>query len=206
MKDNSKHIGLEYDEKLWIELIRKGNINSFEKLVITHYEPLCRFAYRLVLRSDVSEDLVQNLFVKIWELRQDWEPSGSIKAYLTKAIKNSALNYLDHQEVKRRQQSSIIEEKHFNMIPSESRAEKLSTCKEFHVALEKAVMDLPKRTRLVYTLHRQDGFKYSEVAWIMDISQKTVESQMTRALKSLRDNLKHFYSPVAVGVLVKMIF
>lgn len=191
---------------MWIELIRKGDTNSFEILVFTYYEPLCRLAYRMVPRSDVSEDLVQNLFVKIWEIRQDWEPHGSIKAYLAKAVKNSALNYLDHQEVKRRQQSSIIEERHFNNIQSESRAEKLSKCQEFHVALEKAVMDLPKRTRLVYTLHRQDGFKYSEIAWIMDISQKTVESQMTRALKSLRDKLKHFYNPAAVGIFVNMVF
>lgn len=206
MKDSRKHSGSEYDEKKWIELIRTGDIISFEKMVVTYYEPLCNFAYRIVLRSDISEDLVQDLFVKIWENRQDWKPSSSIKAYLFKAIKNNALNFLDHQEVKRRQECSIIEEKNYDNIQSESRAEYLFESKEFRVALQKAVMDLPTRTRQVYTLHRQDGFKYSEIAYIMDISQKTVESQMTRALKSLRDKLEHYHNPVAVGIFLNMIF
>ncbi len=190
----NKHKDIVYNEKIWIEQIQNGDTDSFKKMVITYSEPLCIFAYRIVQRSDVAEDLVQDLFVKIWESRDNWEPLGTIKAYLFKAVRNKAINYLDHQKVKIRLHSTIVEQKQFEKTNTESTTEKLFKDKAFVEELQEAIKELPNRTKLVYTLHRQDGFKYSEIAWIMGISQKTVESHMTRALISLRDKLKHFSS------------
>ena len=186
------------DECSWIELIRDGDEYAFELLFREYYGQLTRFTWRYVKSKAVAEGLVQDIFSDIWENREELELSGSIRPYLYKVVRNHSLNYIKHQEVKQKYDPQWMDQKETPMIHyrDEKREEQIRQ------AIEKAVEELPERSKMTYKLHRHDGLTYQEIAEVMDVSVKTVESQMTRTLKILREKLAYLLSFLLVGCLL----
>jgi len=158
---------------------------SFETLFRAHHDALCGFAYRYVQSREVAEDVVQEVFLYLWE---HWNPTAVeayTKAYLFTAVRNAALSHLRHQSVVRRSESQTIElfSRFHPTADGEFRAAELA------LALERAIARLPERCRLVFTLSREQGLTYNEIAAALEISVKTVEMQMGRAYKALRKSL-----------------
>lgn len=183
---------LEAAETRSIEQIRRGDQAVFETVFKTYYPRLCRFLLRMVGSREVAEDLVQDLFLTIWTNRREWRPQASLKAYLYRAARNQAINYLKHQRVVR-----DWEEEARDHLGLASLLNEDFQSKQLEAAVQKAIESLPERCRLIFELHRHDGLKYAEIAQVLDLSVKTVETQMGRALKALRKLLVPYLSSIA---------
>lgn len=181
------------NEEECVDAIRRGDESAFKDLFLTFYDLLCNFSWRYTRSQAVSEDLVQDVFAEIWNKKENLDPEKAISIYLYQAVKNRAIDYLDHQKVVRNyQQNENQPDQNVVFIRST-----ISEEWEFIKAARYAIDELPFRAQQVYTLHREDGLTYPEIAEVMEISVKTVESQMSRALDILRDRLSK-YLPIQV--------
>jgi RNA polymerase sigma-70 factor (ECF subfamily) len=172
---------------VWIERIQAGDHQAFETLFKEYYLPLTRFAWRYVKSKAIAEEIVQDVFADLWDNRGDWGIDHSVRSYLYKTVKNESLNHLKHQKVEEKYDGIWMDQKEKPRInfDYELREEQIKE------AVKEAVEDLPRRAKMTYKLHRHDGLTYHEIAEVMEISVKTVESQMTRTLKTLRERLAY---------------
>jgi RNA polymerase sigma-70 factor (ECF subfamily) len=185
-------------ERAWISRIAAGDEAAFETLFHAYHARLCAFAYRYVGAHDLAEEMVQEVFLFIWDRRETWDVRTSLKSYLFAAVRNAALSYLRHERVVRRHDAETVE---LFTRPTPSTDSEVRTT-ELVAAVQRAVNRLPERCRLVFTLHREQALTYAEIAEVLAISPKTVEVQMGRALKTLRKALAGFLS-IAVLTLLR---
>ncbi len=160
---------------------RDDNYNTlFNEL----YTPLCRFAMKFVTNKDVAEDIVQDLFVYLWENWERLSGSPAIKSYAYTAIKNRALNYLKKEFLKERAEDplELLSDNQEHKLPN---PQELIENKELEAIIERALESLPAKCRTVFTLKRFGDLNNKEVAEQLNISIKTVENQMTIALRKL---------------------
>lgn len=174
--------------QLWISKIKGGDGKAFKKLFLQFYDPLCQFSWQYTRSRHISEELVQEVFLNIWKSRETLDPQQNIKSYLYQSVRNKALNHLKHENLEKEYNHTI---EWLSPSPATQRhsGEEHS---EFVQAAQKAIEDLPDRARQIYKLSRKDGLTYREIATVLDISVKTVESQMSRALKILRKSLSQY--------------
>ncbi|MDX1639362.1 MAG: RNA polymerase sigma-70 factor [Balneolaceae bacterium] len=190
------------DHTYQIEQIVEGDEQAFKKIFLFYYESLCNFCWRYTKSGAVSEDLVQEAFADLWRLRQTLDPAKSIRVYLYQAVKHKALDYLDHQKVVRQHQKSHRRDHSGHVAPSRPKKED----KQFIRSARQAIDNLPTRAQQVYVLHREDGLTYREISAVMDISIKTVESQMSRALDMLRNELRDVFPDEVTERTIAKIF
>ncbi len=170
-----------------MERIRKGDERAFEEMFRAYYEPLCTFAEGYVRTFAVAEELVEDLFLKLWERRGTLVVTGSLRSYLFASIRNASLNHLKHLKVVDRARSVVLQEHGVpGMGQPPPRADEEVHRGELKVALEAAVETLPDRCRTTHLLFWRDGLSYAEIAEAMQVSTKTVENQLARAVKLLR--------------------
>jgi RNA polymerase sigma-70 factor, ECF subfamily len=171
---------------LLIRVLEHDDYEAFEKLFIFNYNSLRNFCKRLVHINEVAEELVSEVLLKIWINRKHITISSSPKSYLFAAVRNISF---DHLRKEKRALWSNLEEA--ETIPCDNYdPHKNSEFAELQAKIEKAVERLPKQCRLVFQLSRDQGLKYNEIAEKLQLSVKTIETQMGRALKSLRISLK----------------
>jgi RNA polymerase sigma-70 factor (ECF subfamily) len=173
--------------------LQKTDENRFiEVLFKKYYSPLCRTVNRIVNDTDAAEDLVQDVFMKVWNNRQTLEINLSIKSYLYRSAINSALNYLEKNKKK-----VHLEESNF-LEPSVNDAEDQLHFNEVQQRVKEATDALPPACKTIFILSRQENMSYKEIADSLQISPKTVENQMGKALKHFREYLsvyiKHLFS------------
>lgn len=159
--------------------------SGFEKLFREHYPVLCAYAYGFVSDYSLSEDIVQDVFLKFWSDRWKIAINTSVKSYLYKAVGNSAFNYIKHQKVIRQYET----EKKNDDENEERSAEDIMSVKELDAKIQSAMSGLPDGQRKIFMMSRMDGLKYREIAYKLGISVKTVENQMGKALAGLRRDL-----------------
>lgn len=183
-------------EDFWIKNIRRGDHQAFEALFKEYYFLLTRFAWRYVESKAIAEEIVQDVFTDIWDQRKSWEITGSLQSYLYTIVKNKCLDYLKHQKIEHKYDNQWMELKKNPTIDfTDEEREQL-----IRKAIKKAIANLPPRGRMTYQLHRYDGLTYEEIAEVMGVSVKTVESQMTRTLKKLRKSLSHLL-PIFIFII-----
>lgn len=167
-----------------IRRIQKGDDKAFEKLFFTYYKRLCGFAVGITNSPELAKDCVQEVFLKIWRNRKNWTINHSLSVYLFRAVRNQALNRVE----KRDTQESYTRQYYEEDFHKEGKRQQLSDSK--HKLVEKiwTVADqLPQRRKMVFELHRKRGLSYKEIAKVMDITRKTVENHMGRALQDIRE-------------------
>ncbi len=174
----------ELDEPGQIVRIRQGDKEAFEALFRTHYEALCRFAARYVDPIETTEDLVQDVFFDLWRRRRTWGPEQSARAFLYGAVRNQALK---HQRWSRVREGMQGHEALREVACYDDPARTVQDRERLRAA-QQVISALPPRRRSVFLLSRRHGLTYAEIATALDISVKTVEAQMGRALKSLREH------------------
>ncbi len=135
---------------------------------------------------DEAEEVVQGVFFKVWERRGQLEVTVSLKAYLYRAVHNASLNHLKHQKVRQEYAN------HVKAMEEEGMEDPGMELTELQRDVTYAIEELPEKCREVFKLNRFEGLKYREVADLLGISEKTVENQMGKALKLLRDRLSHY--------------
>ncbi len=174
------------DETLFAQM-RLHDAKAFEVLFKRHYKPLCRRVNSMLNDEEATEDVVQQLFIKIWESRETLQTPDSVAAYLFTAARNRALNYIKSQSRKSSNETPLT---HLH-DEADNRTEELMDAKELQKALYAAIDALPEKRREVFVLSRFEGKSYKEIAEIMQISVKTVEAQMGKALSTLREFIKN---------------
>lgn len=175
--------------------IAAGDRSAFEALFKLHYRPLCAFAIQYVKDMDQAEDLVQDLFFRLWMDREKTKVTSSLKSYLFQAVRNRCLNVLKVQGRLR----SLVEEVDDGM-EEEVRTEDEHA--ERAARVNAAIDSLPEERRKVFKLSRHEGLKYHEIAERLGISVKTVENQMGKALKTLREELADLMPVTILGWLL----
>ena len=163
-----------------------GNEKSLEILFKKYYSFLVRFSLQIVAKSDAAEDIVQEVFIKLWDKRNSLEGVKNIKAYLFQATKNSSINWVNSPKNRDTifHQENIIED---GLYLNET--EEQISFEETQKKIQNALLKLPAKCKEVFMLSREDGKSYKEIAKALSISIKTVENQMGKALKILREEL-----------------
>ena len=167
-----------------IERLRRGDEAAFDAIFRAWYPSLVRAAESLVRSRAVAEEVVQDVMLELWKRRENIATDSSPQAYLFQSTRNRSLNYLRHQRVERDAEPQLSRDEGV-----ESTAHSLVVEGEIHVAMKRAVDRLPVRCREVFELSRTHQLKYSEIAEVLGISIKTVEAQMGKALRILREEL-----------------
>jgi RNA polymerase sigma-70 factor (ECF subfamily) len=175
-------------EKQVLETLQLGNENAFEMIFRTYYQPLCRYAYSFLQDKEEAEEVVQASFITVWEKRNTLAIETSLKSYLYRMVRNSCLNVIKHEKVK---QQHVAHELAVSEVASESVAHKIQAA-ELEVKITEAMKTLPEQCRLVFQLSRFEELKYQEIADQLQISVKTVENHMGKALKLMRVQLKDY--------------
>ncbi len=173
------------DEAAWINQVRAGDDAAFERLFKTYFNDLVSFSETYVASPDIAEDVVQDVFLKIWSAGEAWQPKGSLRAYLFAAVRNESFYHLRRY----RNRSRLLELWKPNDAAPEHTPETELEHKQLQSAAERAIEAMPERRRHIFTLSRQHGLTYAEIAALLGISVKTVDTQMGRALKAIRDRL-----------------
>lgn len=179
-----KGVDSELCEKKIISEIKEGNAGAYEELFFLYYGSLCRFAYRFVKSSVESEDLVQEVFIRIWEQRKGLKEDKSIKSYLYIMVKNEALDFIKHQKMVLRKQPDLKESLDFI---SRAEYEEGLIGDKFKNHVQKTIENLPAKTKQIYKLNKQDGFTYKEIAEILELSEKSIEYHIGKAFQIIRD-------------------
>ncbi len=175
----------QIDRDCWTKA-RQGNVPAFSFIFNKYYQPLYQFAGRFVSDAQKAEDLVQDVFVRLWINRNELQITSSLKSYLYVSVKNNALNY-----IRREKKLQFSEEYTDGFIEFMTTPEEQVIEKEMITAVHQAIDKLPRQCRLIYLMKRYDGLNYQEIAGILNISINTVKTQMKRALKTLLTRLTY---------------
>jgi len=176
-----------------IAAVKNGNAEAFQQLYYQFSDMLYRFLWRKVRDEAVAQDLVQDVFLRVWTKRANLDEQKEIKSYLYRIANNLAIDHLRKKIVRNKE---TIDETSTNVAfyPDDWF--------DFEEHIQRALEKLPPRQRNVFYLSRFEGLKYQEIAQALNISSKTVENQISSALKKLRNDLKDllilvfcFFSP-----------
>lgn len=171
---------------------------KFEILFREHFTGLCYFARKYTGDLDSAKEIVHNVFLRIWENRSEFEWEKPAKSYLFTSVYNRSMNYIrDNRKLIRQDDFQTL-----HLIADESAySENLETA-ELESRIKQALQQLPEKCRQVFELSRFEQKKYSEIAMQLNISVKTVETQMSKALHVLREELKD-YLTILILMLIK---
>lgn len=164
--------------------VKAGEEGAFDEVFRLWYPTLVRVAAALVHDHDAAEEVAQDVMHELWRRREALDSSVSLRAYLLRSIRNRSLNHLRHLRVRRESETEIEA-----LYDAPLRADQPIIAKELADAVQVAFEDLPPRCREIFELSRIHGLKYAEIAESLGISQKTVEAQMGKALRVMRERL-----------------
>lgn len=160
---------------------------AFEKLFKSHFAHLCNFAGQYVSDMDSARDICQKVFILLWDNRANIDANQNIRSYLFTAVKNRCLNHIRDQKKYR----SRILDVDIQDIDVSFEEDQLAV-DDLQNRIDKALNALPEKCRMVFEMSRYEDKKYQEIADALSISKKTVEAHMSRALRSLREDLKDY--------------
>lgn len=164
---------------------------EFETCFKHYFGPLHAYASTILKDPDAAEEVVQTVFLKLWEKRASLHITVSLKAYLYKSVYHRSLNTLKHEKVKAKHLETSLYE-YNETITSQAFRNTPDQASELMHQVQKIVNRLPEKCRRVFQLSRFEELKYQEIADRLGISIKTVEAHMGKALKSLREGLTEF--------------
>lgn len=172
--------------ELWRKICLDDDVQAFERLYYTLFNKLIKFSVYYVHQREAAEEIVSEVFVKCWNNRRSLSHVDYPESYLFIAVKNQSLKY-------RKKYSNIhfveLEDNDFQLVDLSDPSKKLER-KELHHRLDQAIEMLPAQARIVFRLIKENGLKYKEVAEILSISPRTVQTQLFRAIDKLRQTLK----------------
>ena len=182
-----------------LKLLESNSEKAIDVLFHQFYRYLCKAVYRIIPDTNYTEDIVQEVFYELWKKRARLNIKSSLKSYLRRAAVNRALNHI--RDKKFRQPDEVTEE----LVPIiNQNVSHLLEAEELKLIIDKVVDNLPDKCRIVFILNRFEEMTYKEIAETLNISIKTVENQISKALRILRDELGP-YLKVLLFVLTTII-
>lgn len=183
----------------WAEKISQSDRNAFNALFRTLYYPLSYYAYKYTKSHDQACDIVQDVFVHIWQERESIDPDQSLKSFLYKMVRNKSLNHLrDHTnrlvDLESVSLNHFKEENQSQFLNESSKADRLE------MKIMEWIDELSDRRKEAFELSRFEGLDHEEIAEVMELSVKTVNNHIVDALSHLRDRYEtHVNSEHSTG-------
>jgi RNA polymerase sigma-70 factor (ECF subfamily) len=177
-----------------LQQMKQGDKKALETLFKTYYSSLVKFARNILKNTEQAEDITQDVFIKIWDKRQDLENITSFKAYLFIAVRNQCFNILKVNE--RKNWLDDEPENYENYMTNHVEAN--LNAKDLNGKINEAIELLPEKCKLTFQLSRFENLSYKEIAETMNVSVKTVENQMGKALALLRKSVLPYLNLVVL--------
>lgn len=176
------------DEQNLIQELRKRNRLVFDYLFTFYYSGLCLYAYKYIGDHQYAEDVVQDFFVTLYFESPKLEIRSSLKSYFYVSIRNRCIDWHKHQQAIGKYREAILKKNEEKEYPTEEMVVE----SELRAAIEKGMEKLPDRCREIFTMSRIKGFTNQEIADQLNLSKRTVELQISNALRILRSELTDF--------------
>lgn len=181
------------DDTLLIKGIEAGNESAFEELFLKYYTPLVVFARKVIPDEDLARELVQDVFVSFYEKRKELNIHSSLKAHLYQSVKNRCLNQIKRNQIRRDHHANIFIDKKNEEAFVEDKLQET----ELEARIFNIVKTLPEQCRRIFEMSRFKGLTNQEIADQLNLSKRTVETQISKALKVMRKHLKD-YLPIVL--------
>lgn len=185
---------LNLAEHYLVESIKKGDQKSFEFLFKSYYSKLCKYARSIVHNETTAEDLVMDIFVRMWESPEKLVISASISGYLYQCVHNHCINYLTRKHKQFSELNAETIEKLNLILPQDTSDDPLTGINiiELSNRIEQSIINLPVECRKIFVMSRKEELSHKEIATQLGISENTVKVQIYRALIKLHVLLKEF--------------
>jgi len=170
-----------------IDNLRKGEHKAFEMLFKEWFTPMCQYAFSILQHEEEAQDVVQKFFCKLWDKHSEIEIRSSIQSYLYRSVHNECLNIIKKRKVK----ADYIEYATLTEV-NHDKADKQMIINELEENIQQAIEKLPPRCREIFLLSRINNMTYLEISKSLEIAVGTVETQMVKALRLLRNELKDY--------------
>jgi RNA polymerase sigma-70 factor (ECF subfamily) len=167
------------DDLLLISLIKQGNNRALDSLFRKYYYSLCRFATYLSNRTDLAEEIVADVFFRIWEKRETITVEKNVRSYLFTATRHTCINYM-------KQEKHMMEDLSEDLVHETPGPDDELMYSELESRINELINFLPQKRKAIFQLNRFEGFTYNEIAEILSLSSKTIENQMGKAIKQLK--------------------
>lgn len=165
---------------LVLRALQKGDHKAFEDVFVAYFPKVKYFIFQLVRSESEAEELAQDVFVRLWTNHSSVDPNRSFDAYLFTIAYNVAVNHLKHQAVKENYETTLPPSE-FSETPEE-----ILYAKEIDLLIEMAVNRMPEQRQRIFRMSRREGMNNEQIATELQITRKTVENQLSLALKELR--------------------
>lgn len=173
---------ISIEEKEWLQSMKAGKESALQKIFKHYYKYLVVTGYNITGDNEKAKDLVQDVFFELWKKREQIEVQSSLKAYLRRAVVNRSLNYIKTQK-----RFDFGDENFDAQTPDKTfSAQKNLEAQDLKSAINGAIDSLPAKCKAIFMLSRFEKLSHKEIAAKLDISTKTIENQITKALKIVR--------------------
>lgn len=194
-------IAAKYDEKELLALVATGNRQAFTQLYTTYLNNLYRYIFLFTKSKEETEEILQEIFIKIWETREKLPEVASVKNYLFRFAKNKLLDKIRHLQIRQRVLSEIKRTKDI----SETTTSDQCTYREYYRLVQQAIEKLPPKRKLIFRLNIENGLSQDEIAMQLNISKSVVQKQVYSASNFVREYLfKH--GEISFSILVAALF
>lgn len=184
--------------------MQKNNKSDFSRVYSIYFPKLVRFAREFVLSTEDAENIIQDIFIYLWEHKELLDTLTNLNAFLFTLVKNKCIDQLRHRKLlerKREEFKTVLDKEiQLKLYALQQFDENALSNEEIEIILNNAINSLPEKCREVFILSRMEGLKNREIAERLNISAKTVENQMTTAIRKLRVELKD-YLPLFIFII-----
>lgn len=177
----------EYTDIILLGLSKSNDQEAFAVLYERHKEAVFKHAYLFHQDYDKAQDVMQEIFIKLWEKRADIQVTSNFTAYLHSMVRRFNLNAIAHQEVERKFESYVV----WQNNDSNNSVDDYLVTKELTQIIDAKIAQLPEKMRRIFTLSRDEQLSHQEISDLLQINKKTVRQQIYNALLNLKKNVKY---------------
>ncbi|WGQ09551.1 RNA polymerase sigma-70 factor [Pedobacter gandavensis] len=171
-----------------LSLLQRGEHKAMEDIYRYYWEEVLDAAYKRVRDEEIAQDICQEIFISLWENRENIQLKGSLSAYFMGAVKYRVINYFRSSQVKEKHQEDL---RLLMMECAGLSAVQGMMLKELHQEVEEAIQELPERMRVIFSMSRQEEKTIREISEELDLSAQTVKNQLSSALKVMKKRLSY---------------
>lgn len=186
-------------EAILLQQMREGDQGALKEIFNSYFNYLCTTAYKYIADEHLAKDLTQEVFFELWKRRTTLNIQMSLKFYLRRAVINKSLNHIKAQRLQ-----FEAPDEHLQVPDKEVSKQKDLEAEDLKLVIDQTIDQLPDRCRVIFAMSRYEGLSHKEIASKLDISTKTIENQISKALKILKEKIKPYLDKsllLLIGIL-----
>ncbi len=186
-----------------ISLLREGDKAAFEAVYHEFFGVLYSLSSQYIFKPEDAEEMVQEAFLKLWEVRSRLNEDSNIKNFLYTITKNNCLNFIRNEQITSSHLKRYYDELQYNYEALYLLEDDYLRIEELKLKIDEAIDSLPTKWKNIFRMSREEDLRYKDISQRLGISEKTVEASITKALKKLREELKEYL--IFIGVLINIV-